>query len=424
MSLSIIYAHYEGSAEFKANLMFFLKTGYIEDPNINYIFVINGQSTVIFPSKPNVTVVYRENKGYDFAGHGEGLKLLTRSYDYYLFINSTVRGPFLPMYTRGLINWWDPFISLLKSDPNIKLVGSTINIEPASCIIDRISPHVQSYIFMMDGECLSFLQSEQIFNQSYDKIIDVIVNQEIGMSEKILANGWNISCLVPEYQGKDYRSKDLSGKIVGNILSPVNPLGRIVHPYEVIFMKTNRDIGHQVISTLTTYYQHLHINTAKVIPAPISTLMSAPISPQTSPQTSVPTSVPTSTLTSAPTSAPTSAVKPETETDLELNELPTPKIKPIRSILKSNKRASSAIQPNYRVSARSNPFTGDLTVDQVVTESQRVSYNIKPPISQSNQNQNQIKPPLPINQNQPIAVKPPIYGNNPYLSQRVQIAIE
>ncbi len=385
MSLSIIYAHYEGSPDFKANLLFFLKTGYIEDSNINYIFVINGQSTVSFPKKANVSVVYRENRGYDFAGHAEGLKLLTRKYDYYLFIN------------------------LLKSDPTVKLVGSTINIEPASCIIDRISPHVQSYIFMMDDECLSFLQSEHIFDQSYDKIIDVIVNQEIGMSEKILSNGWNISCLVPEFQGKDYRSKDLTGKIIGNILSPTNPLGRVVHPYEVIFMKTNRNIAHQELATLTHYYQRL--------PAEIKTVVVPPV---TSPNpSSISSPPPDSKPLGDESQTPISLTLAQPQVQPQVQPLPQPQIKPIKSILKSNKRASSEIRPNYRVIARNDSFIGDMYINQMGADSHQVSgmiYNIKPPITQSNQNQ--IKPPLSSGQNQYIKVKPPIY--NQFQDQPVQ----
>ena len=52
-----------------------MQHGLKEDPNIHYVFVVSSPecSVPILPFN-NVTVVHRENYGYDFGGWGAGLK--------------------------------------------------------------------------------------------------------------------------------------------------------------------------------------------------------------------------------------------------------------------------------------------------------------------------------------------------------------
>ena len=91
---------------------------------------------------PNyVKFILRENKGFDFGGWSDALLTnnLYRGYENFIFVNSSVVGPFLPPYYKG--KWTDIYLNGLKD--NIKLFGSTINNihNPVT------SSHVQSYIF-------------------------------------------------------------------------------------------------------------------------------------------------------------------------------------------------------------------------------------------------------------------------------------
>ena len=46
-------------------------------------------------------------------------------YRYFVWLNSSVRGPFLPAYLRGKMHWTAAFTSRITD--SVKLVGSTIN---------------------------------------------------------------------------------------------------------------------------------------------------------------------------------------------------------------------------------------------------------------------------------------------------------
>lgn len=241
-SLVVIYAYYEKNEQYRQNLLYFLEHGYLKDPNIDYYFIVNGKMSVVFPT--NVTVIFRENVGFDFAGWNEGINRLTKVYDYYFFINTSVRGPFI----NPNVKWFEPFINLLKSSPDIKLVGSTLcpldkghRLNP----VDKICPHIQSYTFVMDHECLTFLRANNLFSTSYSSIYDVVKYQELMMSALVIANNWNISCLVPEYQNIDYRTIPDDFKPIPDCLVHGAPhhgktcFDPNLHPYEVVFVKTS-----------------------------------------------------------------------------------------------------------------------------------------------------------------------------------------
>ena len=61
---------------------------------VDYYFVINGDYSIIFPNKPNIKIYTRENKGYDFGAYSYIVHKLKR-YDYYFFMNTSVKGPYL-----------------------------------------------------------------------------------------------------------------------------------------------------------------------------------------------------------------------------------------------------------------------------------------------------------------------------------------
>lgn len=86
-------------------------------------------------------MLFRDNLGYDFGGWSEALfkDNLHEKYENYIFVNSSVVGPFLKPDFKG--RWTDIYINGLKD--NVKLFGSTINT-----IKDPLNwAHVQSYIF-------------------------------------------------------------------------------------------------------------------------------------------------------------------------------------------------------------------------------------------------------------------------------------
>lgn len=242
--LSCIYAYYEKNDIYRDNLVHFLSNGGIL-PHVEYYFVINGDSSVQISESPNIHVIYRENKGYDFGAWGVAItaypELLTS--DYVFFMNTSVRGPFTDEN-----DWTRPFIRLFRS-PDVRLVGTSINI----CTSDfskfsfgprPVYPHVQSMFFVLDNTGLNFLVGTNIFEvEDHMQFEDLIGEKEVGMSIALLHNGWNINCILGRYKNLDYRS----------LVSDINPtsrsgdayyegsyFGESIKPTDVIFYKNTR----------------------------------------------------------------------------------------------------------------------------------------------------------------------------------------
>lgn len=250
--IAFYYCYYERDEQCKENLNFFLKHGLLD--HVDYFFIINGKSSVPFPEAKNLFVFQRENCGYDFGAYAYVLEKFDFSrYDYHFFCNTSVRGPFLPPNTTYK-DWTEPFLELLNCE--VKLVGTTINVLSGNYFNHlnekylhskrNAIPSVQSMMFAIDKECFEYLNKKKFFD--LDKICkfsfeEVIAYNEINLSILVLQNGWNINCIAPKYRGKDYRLINADFNPTSLSGDPVYPgayFGKTLHPYDVIFFKTNR----------------------------------------------------------------------------------------------------------------------------------------------------------------------------------------
>jgi hypothetical protein len=108
-----------------------------------------------FPEWRNLVVLRKENDCFDFGGWRYALDHIPwreKAYRYFVFLNSSLRGPFVPLYVPPSIHWTTLFTQLLKHDGDgftstnngpIKLVGLTI-----TCYANRT--HVQSMFWATD----------------------------------------------------------------------------------------------------------------------------------------------------------------------------------------------------------------------------------------------------------------------------------
>jgi len=217
----------------------FIKNGIFSDENVDFIIISNDKNNKIeVPSY--VKTLYRDNIGFDFGGWSDALLTdnLYKNYNHFIFVNSSVTGPFIPSYYNG--KWTDIYIAGLKD--NIKLFGSTIN----TCRNPLIYSHVQSYIFSMDKHTLEYLIEQQIFSMSlYEKtFLDTIRFREIEMSRKILQNKWNIGSLFSYYKDVDFtfsekKPEEYNIEFLDDIMYP--PFrNHLWNDYEVVFIKGNR----------------------------------------------------------------------------------------------------------------------------------------------------------------------------------------
>ena len=221
-----IYAYYEKDQDYRNNLEYFLEKGINE--KMDYVFVVNGESTVNIDKGK---VIKRDNKGYDFGAFSYALQNLDKQYDYYIFLNTSVKGP----YSKEEY-WQDEFINLIKDD--VKVVGTTIYMNKGINV-------VQTMMFAMDLECLDFIKDDIFKDENLNSHQEVIQQKEIKMSQLILKNGWNISCTAKKLQNIDYRvlKDDINPTSVnGDPYFPGGYFGETLDKDEIVFIKTNRGI--------------------------------------------------------------------------------------------------------------------------------------------------------------------------------------
>ncbi len=219
----------------------FFKNCIFKDDDTHFLVIANGYTEKLDDLPSYVTLIRRENKGYDFGGWSYALLTsdLYKNYDYFIFANASIYGPFLTPNFKG--KWTDIFINGLSED--IKLFGSTINTESKPLT----HSHVQSYIFSMNKETFKFLTEKGIFSldfDSYGTFQDVINEKEIKMSKLVIENGGNIDSCLKYYKGIDFRFKDKKPEDY-NIYYHLD----FAYPYfkdkfwtpeEVVFIKGNR----------------------------------------------------------------------------------------------------------------------------------------------------------------------------------------
>lgn len=252
-STCISYHYFEASPEYKRNFQHFLTFGC--HPGVDVVCVIAGDHTVDLPSLPNVRYEFIANRNFDYGGHSHVVHthFLNSHYSHFIFLNSSVRGPFLTVHQAP--QWEHRLIQLLQQ-ADVGLCGATINIVPPSsryCIEYRSlyggqgpASHVQSMCYAMPRSSLQLLVRNGLFNP--DTPLDknqLILSYEIRMSQCLLDHGLNLKCLLPEYNLLDYRQahQDINpASKGGDPFFHQAYFGRTPHPYETLFTKTNRDL--------------------------------------------------------------------------------------------------------------------------------------------------------------------------------------
>lgn len=244
---------------------YFINNGYIKNSVADFYVCFNGD----FPIETykinagnlglnNLFFHNRKNTGHDFSGWAYVLfiekfnKKIYELYDYYIFINSSCMGPFVPLYVKN--NWVELFTNMITND--IKLVGPTINLYYGR-------PHIQSYMMCTDRIGIDIAIRKNIFTK--DGIAnmgkhDIIENYEIGFSKHILEEGYDIKSLLKAYEEisprRYFETKNFANPS-NLILQDDNAYdnqycGISFHPYEVIFFKSNRDISPTILKTYRT----------------------------------------------------------------------------------------------------------------------------------------------------------------------------
>ena len=259
----VIYVFGGGDAEYERNLLYFIRETILKardftarDGDVcDYVIVLqqdpawkDPELPIELETNPSVTIVRQKNSCFDLGTVGwilgsHNTTVDISKYTYFVWLNSSVRGPFMPGYLRGRLHWTRPLTDLITEDT--KLVGATINCGGAHGLPPY--PHVQSYVTATDRDGLSILlQASSVF-ACWEDMKDVVINSEIGASRAIIDAGYNIDCLMTRYEGVDWREEVKKMAVSSDPLKACNagfnPLqpgfndGIDVHPFETMFTK-------------------------------------------------------------------------------------------------------------------------------------------------------------------------------------------
>ncbi|CAH1777920.1 unnamed protein product, partial [Owenia fusiformis] len=258
----VLFAYFE-SPERKVNLQFFLDFAIKNDTkntDIDYVIIANGFTcTADIPTQDNVHLIKRENTGFDACAWKQGLEKMKKEkgenwYKYVFFMNSSVRGPFLPTYVADQ-DWTSLFTKHLSED--IKLVGTSIYCPHPRYPTFKL--HLQSMFLLTDLTGLRIV--EPMLQCGYTQKKVVIINYETKLSDAFIKAGYNIASMLKRWEGHDFRDEETTRKMCKHDITATNT-GDPYHqnnyyskvnisPFEVIFFKTNRGVNNDILNAYT-----------------------------------------------------------------------------------------------------------------------------------------------------------------------------
>lgn len=219
--------------KYSVNIDKFVSDGIFESDDVKFIIVCNGKNTQLKNLPLYVTVIERENIGYDFGAWGDVLMnhINYQDYDNFMFINSSVYGPILPVYADKT-SWVSIFTS--RFNESVKLVGCTINYE--------YRPHIQSYCWGVDKIFLEYLFTEKYFENIVTKN-DAIYKCEINNIVLLEKAGYKYYVVQPDIGVYGYMNPTLFD-ITRTLWND---------PYCLVFVKYTNYINDDIMKRIVSY---------------------------------------------------------------------------------------------------------------------------------------------------------------------------
>ncbi|KAG4034388.1 hypothetical protein MFRU_003g03540 [Monilinia fructicola] len=303
----ILYAFSE-SPEARINIQYFIDHG-LHDA-ADFIFILNGETDIhkVIPHKGNINHVHRPNDCFDLGSYAEILTKadLYKKYRRFIMLNASLRGPFLPSWSQSC--WSSLYLSRITA--TTKLIGMTANCEPEFHIQSMIWATdlvgIKTLLFP-PKDVLAKLPPRPMyaikgaFNKSEIhppginscfRSFNAAINAEIGVTSLMRTAGYGVEAIMSAFHGVDTGDKEVSKSEegdhhqhkhgsgdhsteiedptqsseltseyerfckstgTGDVLYDGGYFGINVHPFETIFMKTNRNIGPVALDHLTSW---------------------------------------------------------------------------------------------------------------------------------------------------------------------------
>ena len=274
----LIYVYADTHQHAYGNLKYFVETAVREKDGVDYIFIlqqvhnkeINEKEMPPLP-QGNAFYFQHENRCFDFGTIGWFIEKYTTGnpwkklisptkdsdhrkfnltqYKYFIFMNSSVRGPFFPPYFLQFLTDYEQefnqvfywyYIFTKRINERVKLVGCTL-----SCTVPL---HIQSYFLTTDFIGLSILlesggidgmPGSGVFT-CHESQSRTIMFSELASSVRIFNAGYMVTSLLTIYHTLHFSKKhDYHCPVYGSPYKDKNLDGVSLEPYEVVFVKFN-----------------------------------------------------------------------------------------------------------------------------------------------------------------------------------------
>ncbi|KFM25093.1 hypothetical protein F751_1972 [Auxenochlorella protothecoides] len=159
---------------------------------------------------------------------------------YVVVVDSGTAGPFLPAHLRAHLHWTEPLLARLSE--RVRMVGPAISCEGTPRGGDvagdwRRQPHLPAHAWATDAQGWALLSRPQAGVMAcHADPWDVRWHSDLGAAAALFDAGHTIDCLMPRYQGVDWR--DERNWACNDRLPPDRQRsndGLSVTPYEVMF---------------------------------------------------------------------------------------------------------------------------------------------------------------------------------------------
>ena len=244
----VVYVYNAEDEEQERSFAFFLRYGITDTPTspTYRIIIADGPDVKRFPRLPSLpsnaaylkTSLCATTWGAIDAVYGA---LDVQEYDYFVVVDSQVRGPFVPAYVGAdMMHWTEAFTRKLVDD--VKLVGSVVTCEGAAKGGDaagewRGNPYVKSHAWATDAEGLARMVAQQGIFRCHKNRWDTRYHSDAGASLTMFKSGWTIDSLMARYQGVDWRNTETwqcNQRVPPDLENHYD--GVSLNPYEVMFV--------------------------------------------------------------------------------------------------------------------------------------------------------------------------------------------
>ncbi|GBF98574.1 hypothetical protein Rsub_11299 [Raphidocelis subcapitata] len=271
----ISYAYYEKDPIQASNFEFFLAVGTSPPPSgqpVRWVFVVSGDNCAPCQGLHGAlrqrdeadlsSIGIREawhdsrfslllraaNEGMDLGAHNATLAYLQQRgelglYAYFVLLNSSVKGPFLPAWLPPGWHWSHAFLARMGGD--VHAVGASLVCLPPEDA-GGPGPRLESWALALDAAGLAAAVSAGAFASRGCKLCadagaGIVVGGEYGISAAQFRAGYNVATLMSRYApGTDWRDPAHWGCNDNVHPSRAGTYGGIsFHPFETVFVKSS-----------------------------------------------------------------------------------------------------------------------------------------------------------------------------------------